>query len=137
MADQQLIDEVQQFIQKANRSLAAAQQLHKTGDYDFASSRAYYAVFYGMQATLLTKSLSPATHEGIMRLFNQHFIKPIIFPKEFGRYLSQLFRARQIGDYSLGIAIENLQSQHNIQTAETILQSITDYLIREGFLPSK
>ena len=71
---QELTKHLHLIIQKANRSLAAAERLVQKGDNDFASSRAYYAVFYGMQATLLTKNLSASKHSGTIHLFNQHFI---------------------------------------------------------------
>jgi uncharacterized protein (UPF0332 family) len=50
-----LADKLELMRQKASRSLAAARRHIEAGDYDFASSRAYYAAFYGIQAALLTK----------------------------------------------------------------------------------
>lgn len=38
--------EIQKLLEKARRSLKAAQRLFQSGDYDFAISRAYYAMFY-------------------------------------------------------------------------------------------
>lgn len=38
--------EVRELVGKAERSLAAARRLLEAGDYDFAVSRAYYAMFY-------------------------------------------------------------------------------------------
>ena len=49
----------QQFLfQKAQRSLAAAQQLAQQSFYDFAVSRAYYAMFYVAEALLDHEGLS-------------------------------------------------------------------------------
>ncbi len=55
--DKLLKDQLQTMVQKANRSIAAAKRLIDQGDYDFASSRAYYATFYGIEAILLTENL--------------------------------------------------------------------------------
>jgi len=123
------------MLQKSTRSLAVAQQLAATGEYDFASSRAYYAAFYALQAVLRTRQLSSSKHSGAIRLFNQHFIKPGIFPTEFNKFITRLFSERQTGDYVFDPIITESDVQKDIQIAEQIVQAITDYLIREGFLP--
>ncbi len=75
--------------------------------YDFASSRAYYAAFYAMQAILLTKDLSFSKHSGVIAAFNRQFIKTGVFPKEFSKLISRLFRERQTGDYEFDLITEN------------------------------
>ena len=95
----QLSDQLQLMIGKAFRSIAAAHRNIEEGDYDFASSRAYYAAFYAMEAVLLTKGLAYSKHAGVISAFNQHFIKTDIFPKEFSKLITRLFRERQTGDY--------------------------------------
>lgn len=42
--------QIERMMKKAHRSLKSAQNLFEDGDYDFASSRAYYGVFYAMEA---------------------------------------------------------------------------------------
>ncbi|MBN1221378.1 MAG: HEPN domain-containing protein [Anaerolineae bacterium] len=127
--------QISAIIHKATRSLAAARKLTQTGDNDFASSRAYYTVLYAMQAVLLTKNLSPAKHSAAIHLFNQHFIKTDLFPKEFGKLIGDSFRHRQIGDYTFGPQIDHATAEQDIQTAATVLQAIITYLVKEGFLP--
>lgn len=80
-----LREQLQQMIRKAFCSLKAAQRHIGEGDYDFASSRAYYAAFYATQAILLTGNLSFSKHAGVISAFNQHFVRTAIFPKEFRR----------------------------------------------------
>lgn len=131
---EELAEQLNLMLQKATRSLLAAQRLLEEDDYDFASSRAYYAAFYGIQAVLLTKNISASKHSGTIRLFNQHFIKTDIFPKEFNKYINDLFRNRQTSDYTFDAPIDQFSTRQDIQTAETILQAITDYLTQAGFL---
>ena len=59
-----------QMLQKAHRSLRAAPYNIHEGDYDFASSRAYYAAFYAIEAILITKNLSLSKHAGVIAAFN-------------------------------------------------------------------
>jgi uncharacterized protein (UPF0332 family) len=126
--------DLQLLLQKARRSLAAARRHIEAGDYDFASSRAYYAAFYAMQAVLLTKSLTPAKHSGVIRAFNQHFIKTGIFPTEFSKSIGWLFSERQTGDYALGLSIAETDAIQDVETAEKVVHAIVEYLIRERFL---
>ena len=67
----QLREQLQLMIGKVFRSIAAAHRNIEEGDYDFASSRAYYAAFYAMEAVLLTKELSYSKHAGVISAFNQ------------------------------------------------------------------
>lgn len=131
---QPLSTQLESMLQKAQRSLISAQRQVIEEDFDFALSRAYYAAFYAIQAVLLTKSLLPAKHAGLIRVFSQHFIKTGIFPKEFSNFVSQLFRDRQIGDYRFDLDITKDYAQQNIQIAEKIVEAIRAYLIREQFL---
>lgn len=128
--------DLQLLLQKARRSLVAARRHIEAGDYDFASSRAYYAAFYAMQAVLLTKNLTPAKHSGVIRAFNQHFIKTGIFPTEFSKSVGWLFSERQTGDYTLGLSIAETDANQDVETGERVLQAIAIYLTQEGFLPS-
>ncbi|MDZ7289648.1 MAG: hypothetical protein ONB44_10690 [candidate division KSB1 bacterium] len=45
------------------------------------------------------KNLGFSKHSGVISTFNQHFIKPAIFPKEFSKLIERVFRDRQTGDY--------------------------------------
>jgi len=44
--------QIEALVAKGKRSLIAAQRLFELGDYDFAASRAYYAIFYLAEALL-------------------------------------------------------------------------------------
>jgi len=57
-----LKDEIERLIRKARESLEAAKMLFQEGYYGFAASRAYYAMFYAAEASLLKKGLSFSKH---------------------------------------------------------------------------
>ena len=130
----ELMKQIQLIIQKAARSLNASQRNLKEGDYDFASSRAYYVAFYAMEAALLTKNLSFSKHSAVIGAFNQNFVKPKIFPKEFSKLIARLFRERQIGDYDFDLSISEQDAQKDIEAAEVILKAIQKYLEEKELL---
>jgi uncharacterized protein (UPF0332 family)/predicted nucleotidyltransferase len=134
MSEKSYREQIRLMIQKAAPSLIAAQQLLDKGHYDFASSCAYYAAFYAMQAVILTKNLSLSRHTGVISAFNQHFVKTGIFPTEFGRAINQLFRERQTGDYEFDLSLTEDEAKEDLQLAEKMVQAIKTYLTEEGVL---
>jgi uncharacterized protein (UPF0332 family) len=93
------MSEVQALLTKARRYLKSADLLLADGDYESAASRTYYAMFYSVEAILLTKNLTFSSHRGVIGAFGEQFIKTGVFPKELGRELNRAFEMRQLGDY--------------------------------------
>lgn len=131
---EELNEQIKAIIIKAQRSVKAAKGLIEDEDYDFASSRLYYAVYYAMEAILLTKNISSSKHSGVISQFNQFYIKEGVFPKNFSKIISRLFRERQQGDYGFYIDITEDEVLGDVKSVEFFLQEIKDYLEKEGFL---
>ena len=129
-----LIEQLHLMINKAHRSLNAANRNIDEGDYDFASSRAYYAVFYAMEAVLLTKNLTFSKHAGVISAFNRDFVKSGIFPKDFSKSIARLFREREMGDYDFTLSISEKDAKEDTRIAENIVDVIEKYLEKESLL---
>lgn len=117
---------------KAQRSLEAARGHIINGDYDFASSRAYYAAFYAIESLLLASDFSFSKHSAVIAAFNQHFIKTGVFPKEFSTYIARLFRQRQIGDYEMELTIDQDDALQDVQIAEAVVNAIYSHLAEDS-----
>lgn len=109
------------YIQKANKKLEVAEKLLKSGDYEDAVSRAYYAVFHATQALLLTEGERAETHKGIVTLFGLLFVKTGKFSKHIGKYLANLKDDRESGDYEVFSYIDR-------ETAETAISESKEFL---------
>lgn len=120
--------EIEAMMEKGNRAFSAAKDHFEKKDYDFASSKAYYAVFHFMQAALLTKNLSFSKHSAVISAFNKHFIKAGVFDKEFSTYIERLFKHRQIGDYAYLTSITEEEAKEDIKIAEKMIAAIQGYL---------
>jgi len=131
---EELKEQIQSIVKKAKRSIKAAKRLIGDEDYDFASSRLYYAAFYAMEAVLLTKNLTSSKHTGIISQFNQFFVKEGIFPKNFSKIISRLFRERQVGDYGFYIDITEDEILKDVKSTENFLGKIKEYLKQKDFL---
>lgn len=115
--------EIQELLEKADRSLKAAERLLQSGDNDFAVSRAYYAMFYVVQALLLRDGHRRNKHSGVIAAFNEYFVKTGKIPSHFFILLRDGFEDRAEGDY--GIApISSDQGRAGISAAHEFVQEI-------------
>jgi len=65
----------QSTLEKGKDCLKSADILAVIVQLADAVSRIYYYAYHNMKAILLSKSLEPKTHDGILRLLGMHFIK--------------------------------------------------------------
>ena len=128
MAENGLKAQISAMMHKAARSIEAARALLKGGNADFSSSRSYYAVFYAIQALLLTRGLVYSKHAGVISGFSEHFIRPGDFPREYAKYISRLFRERHAGDYDFAHAITQEDAAEDLRIAIEMLASIEEHL---------
>lgn len=123
-----LREQLKAMIVKAERSLGAAKDHLTKGDADFASSKAYYAVFHLMQAALLTQGKTYSKHAGVISGFSEEFIRKGTVPKEFGEGIQRLRKDRETGDYSYQLGISSEEASNDIKMADRILESLMKVL---------
>jgi uncharacterized protein (UPF0332 family) len=68
-------EETLALLEKATRAIEAANTLLNSGYPEFATGRAYYAMFYVAEALLNEKSLQFSKHGGVHGAFGEHYIK--------------------------------------------------------------
>jgi uncharacterized protein (UPF0332 family) len=91
--------EQQALLDKAKRSLDAAQSLIQQGFYDFAVSRAYYAMFYVAEALLDQEGLAFSSNAAVISAFGQYLARPGKVPTDFHRQLIDAQAQRTRADY--------------------------------------
>lgn len=129
MTDQEALrEQLKAMIGKSERSLRAAEDHLAKNDSDFASSKAYYAVFHLMQAVLLTKGKTFPKHAGVISGFSEQFIKTGTFPAHFGEAVQRLRKDRELGDYSYQLSVTREEASGDVKTAREIVSSLLNYL---------
>ncbi|HDL86317.1 MAG TPA: HEPN domain-containing protein [Candidatus Acetothermia bacterium] len=123
--------EIEELLQKSQRSLQAAKRLLKAKDYDFAISRAYYSMFYSAQAALLSKSLEYSSHAAVVARFGEHFIKANLLPRKLGKALSKAFRLRMASDYDVSMP-SAVEAKSTLRNAQEFIWAISRYLSQEA-----
>ncbi len=125
--------EIPGLIKKAKESLEASKKLLQGGYSDFSASRSYYAMFYAVQALLLTKQLAFSKHSAVIAAFGKEFIKSGLLPATLHRYISEAFDIRQAGDYGpIGSVSEEIALVLTDQAKE-IIEAIEEYLKNQGY----
>lgn len=126
----EITKEIEQIMLKGDRSLKVAKDLMDKEDYDFAVSRAYYAMFYYTTAVLLTKKLSFSKHSGVIAAFGRYFVKTGTFPLDFHRKLRDAFDSRNVGDYTYSLTISREDAEETVTDAEEFIGRVKEYLQR-------
>ena len=123
-----MTSEQQFLVEKAQRSLAAAEQLLEQGFYDFSVSRAYYSMFYIAEALLDKEGLSFSSHAAVISAFGRSLAKPQKVPQEFHRYLIDAQAQRTSADYDLQPDMSVEDAQRMIHQAQTFINLGLQYL---------
>jgi uncharacterized protein (UPF0332 family) len=96
-----LKETTEKLLEKASRSVQAAEHLAQNDDAEFAVGRAYYAMFYAAQALLNEIKLRFRKHSGVHNALAEQFIKPGLIDKKYHRWLVAAFNKRLTGDYGI------------------------------------
>ena len=120
--------EIKALLQKARQSQQAAESLTEDGYSDFAASRAYYSMFYTAQALLLMRGLSFSSHAAVIAAFGKEFAKTGDLDVKFHRWLLDAQDTRHIGDYGIGIGVQNSQVCKLLSWAQEFLAAAENWL---------
>lgn len=121
---------IQYRLERARETLKDARALFKqNGSPASIVNRAYYAMFYAALAMISTVDEQTKKHSGVIALFDQHFIKTKIFPKEMGQFLRRVFDMRQTGDYEEEAELSKENVLQALEYAEKFIPTIEKQLL--------
>jgi uncharacterized protein (UPF0332 family) len=120
--------EQESLLKKAEDSLRAARLLADDDLFDFAASRAYYAMFYAAEASLLEDALAFSKHAATIAAFGKHFAKTGKLSSELHRHLIEAQQLRNVGDYDIGPGVSAGDCAEQIRRAEAMIAEVRGYL---------
>ena len=132
MTEKNKHENMHEELSRAATSLDAADLLHQNGFINEAVSRLYYFLLYKVRALLLSEGLEPRSHEGILRLFSLHFVKPGLFPPESAHLLSKLMKYREEADYNPSYSFQDQDYPRLKDEAKALSDRIDEYLANLG-----
>ncbi len=115
---------INQKIVKAESLLAEVPVLMEHQFYTTAINRLYYACFHATKALLLTKSLTPKTHSGVINLLHQHFVQSGIVDAQQAAFFSKLLHERIEDDYSDALIMDEEEVLEFIEPAKEYVNYI-------------
>ncbi len=122
-------DRLAQFrIQQAQQALQEAKVLFRENLLLGTVNRAYYALFYSVQALVILQGETVSKHSGVIAFFDRVYVKPGIFPKDFSKVLHLAFDRRQANDYSEFSAFDQTEVEAAMKDAEIFVETIAQYL---------
>ena len=116
------------LVKKSKKFISTAKLLLDHGDYDSSVSRTYYAMFYIVEAILLTKNLKFKSHRGVISGFGQHFIKTSIFPKDMSDHLRNAMDKRFEGDYEYTTSVNKEEANNLLKIGQKFIKKMIQYL---------
>ena len=99
MTDEERIELARLRKDNAHRTLDEARLMLDNGYWNGAVNRMYYASFYAVTALLIQHEIKAQTHSGVRQMLSLYFVKTGKLSTSSMRFYSDLFAARQDGDY--------------------------------------
>lgn len=124
--------EVEELLAKGRRSLEVARSLTRQGHFDFAVSRAYYAMFYLAEALLLSRGFQAGSHSGVIALLHREFVRVGLLDGRHVRDLEAAREERHLGDYGWGRPISESRAGKAVERAREFVEVAEASLRRTG-----
>lgn len=121
-------EEVHKFLEKANRTLQAAEMLLEAGDPESAAGRCYYAMLHAAQALLRDRDLRYRKHASVHAAYGEHFAKTGLLDPKYHRWLLDAFDERLRGDYDIDASFDTESVTKRIEQAREFLAAAKTYL---------
>jgi len=121
-------DSIGALCEKSERSLAAAEALIARGDFDFAVSRTYYAMFYMAEALLIIRDLSFSSHAAVIAALYKEFVSTGEMPRRMHSALHKAFGLRQQGDYLSDAVVTEDAARGILESAREFVSFTKDLL---------
>ena len=122
-------------LERASESLRAARIMLENGMLTFSINRVYPAMFYSVQALLVSRKVSFSKHGQVKAYFNREMIKTGIFPTEMGRLYNKAFEYRQKFDYIDFSSPDREIVSEYLEKAIDFVSNIQEYLHHQKDLP--
>lgn len=111
-------------LEQAHDALEQAQLLFGHGHSGGAVNRAYYAMFYAVQALIAKHGVTVSKHGGAIAFFDREIVKPKRVERNFSKWLHWLFDLRQDADYGTGHSPTRDQAAEGIEAAKRFVAEI-------------
>ncbi|MCI9604838.1 MAG: HEPN domain-containing protein [Ruminococcus sp.] len=114
--------------ERAEEELENAHSMLKTGKFNLALNRSYYAIFHAMRSVNVLDEFDSSKHSGVIAHFNQCHVKEGHFPKDASKIIKSASEMREHADYEDFFLASRHDAEEQIQKAEKFISIVRDYL---------
>ncbi|WP_439581126.1 HEPN domain-containing protein [Dyadobacter bucti] len=124
---------VEDILAKALDSLTLTQYLIEKNRFEFALNRAYYTMYYSIQALLFVKKIRIRSLQRTHTTFNRELMLTDELPRGLGKILKKTFKKNQRAEYSYD-KVEETDAIEAFTNAEIFFSATVQYLIANNHL---
>ena len=121
-------------IRTAKDNLRAAKILLAADEYKSANNRAYYAIFYTVNAVHALYGNAFKRHKDAIGNFNKDYVRTEIFPREMGRKIGEAEEIRHASDYDDFYIASKDEAEEQLEYTKELFEAIKKYLAGFGIL---
>jgi uncharacterized protein (UPF0332 family) len=114
-------------LESAKALLAEARGSLKSRGYPGAINRAYYAMFKAVRALLALKRVDSKTHQAAFLLFQKHYVKTGLFPRELAELAKRAKGIREVTDYDDYITVTAEDARREVSAAAKFVAAVEKY----------
>lgn len=114
-------------IDVAKETLKDAKLLLELGSYKSANNRAFYVIFYAINAIHALDGVAYKRHKDAIANFNKEYVKTEKFPREIGKKIAKAELIRHASDYDDFFVANIDETTKQIQVAEEFLCMVEKY----------
>ena len=115
-------------LEKAQKTFNDMEFCVKEARWETAANRLYYALFHAVSALLINDGHNVKSHNGILALFGQHYVRTGIFDRKDGTLLSDLVIMRDNADYNCFFEADQEKINPLIEPTRTLIEKISQYI---------
>ena len=123
------------FWDKAREMGEEARVLLRSGHFNGAANRAYYAMFNAARAVLEARTeldvIDVRRHSAVLKLFSQHIVKTGLVDRELNAAVNEAFEVRAIADYDR-TSVSEKQAMEMVALMERMIAALTPLIQAEG-----
>ena len=115
--DPKIIELVEAWLAKADRSLSAARFLLELGNTEDTVSRIYYAAFYTVRAVMVYDGISSSvfkSHQAVRKTLHKEYVRTGKVEQSLAKLYDRLLNEREASDYSLNSQFDVAQVEKHI-----------------------
>lgn len=127
---EKFIDLARYRLEKAKNTMLDAKRFMGEATQESIVNRIYYAMFYAVNALLITRGLSSSKHSGVRALFNKEIVNKGLIEKQWGEFYSDMFDRRQKGDYKDFVKFEKVDVEEWLKKSDEFINKIERLILK-------